>query len=272
MDMDLKNYFLSLDLTVRNLYGMTELTVHSVATEHDQMDSIGKALDGTQAKILLPDSDGQGELCVKGRHVFMGYLNENEKTLETVDENGWLHTGDFGTMDKNGITHITGRMKEIIITSGGENVAPVPIETFVKAECSAISNAFLVGDNRHFLNILVTLKTECDADGLPTEDLAIETVKWMEKLNLNYTKLHEVLAAGPDQKVLKKIQDAIESVNAKSISNAQKIQKFAILPRDFSFATGELGATLKLKRRVVEEKYRSVIEKFYETWSFVFIY
>jgi long-chain-fatty-acid--CoA ligase ACSBG len=261
MSAELKNYFLSLDLALRNKCGMTELTVFCISMLNSPLDSVGKPLDHVEAKILNPDTSGQGEICVKGRNVFMGYLNDVEKTREAIDNDRWLHTGDYGKIDSDGRVYITGRLKEIIITSGGENVPPVRVENLVKAECNAISNAFLVGDNKKYLNILITLKTEVDEKGFPTDDLTVETQKWLETLNLSYTKLGDILN---HPKVLQAIQEAINRANENAISNAQRVQKFSILPRDFSFATGELGPTMKLKRNVVTEKYRNVIEKFYE--------
>lgn len=155
--------------------------------------------------------------------------------------------------------------QELIITAGGENIPPVHIEHLVKSELSAISNAFLVGDKKKFLTMLVSLKTEMDPDtGAPKDELQTETIKWIDSLGLKYTKLTEILAAGPDKKVLKSIEDAITRANKQSISNAQKVQKFAILPHDFSVPTGELGPTLKVKRNIVAQMYDDVIEEFYK--------
>lgn len=111
--------------------------------------------------------------------------------------------------------------------------------------------------------MLATLKTELDSDGAPRDDLAPETLRWMQEMNLTYTKLSEVIAAGPDAKVMESLNEAVVRANKNSASNAQKIQKIAILPRDFSIPTGELGPTMKLKRNVVSEMYSDVIEKLY---------
>lgn len=220
--------------------------------------------ESLKSKIINPDENGHGELCVKGRHVFMGYLNEMEKTIETINDEGWLQTGDIGYIDADGYIFITGRIKELIITSGGENIPHCLIESTMKSECSIISNAFLVGDKRKFLTLLVTLKTEMDSEGAPRDEFTLETLKSLDELELGFKKLSEVLAAGPDPKVMKHIQDAVDRTNKKAISNAQRIQKFSILPHDFSISTGELGPTMKLKRNFVVNKYSDIIETFYE--------
>lgn len=169
---------------------------------------------GTKLKISNPDENGHGEVCLKGRNIFMGYNNDPEKTLETFDEDGWLKTGDLGYVDENGYLFLTGRIKELVITAGGENIPPVHVENLVKAECSAISNALLIGDKKKYLTILIALKTEVDNDGNPLDELTMESVKFMENLGLNYKNLSEVLN-GPDETVTKAIEDAIGRANKK---------------------------------------------------------
>jgi long-chain-fatty-acid--CoA ligase ACSBG len=265
MSVDTKKYFMSLDMPILEAFGMSESTGgHAMASVNDPtFESIGRNAPGTQTKIINPDANGHGEICLRGRHVFMGYIDEVDKTKEALDDEGWLHTGDIGYIDNDGFIFITGRLKEIIITAGGENIPPVHIENIVKGECSAISNALLIGDKRKFLTMLITLKTELDGEGAPREELALETLKWLETLDLKYTTMKEILASGPDPKILQSIQGAIDRANKNSISNAQKVQKFAILPHDFTIPTGELGPTMKTKRSFITDKYKDVIEKFY---------
>lgn len=267
ISVELKRYFLSLDIPICEVFGMSESAGgHTVSKADDfKLEGVGKTLPGAMTKILEPDEEGNGEICLKGRHVFMGYLNLPDKTESTIDKDGWLHTGDVGKVDEDGFLIITGRIKELIITAGGENVAPVPIEHIVKAELSVLSNAFLVGDKRKFLSMLVTLKTKMNTDtGEPLDELEEETKDWAKKLGVEVTKLSELLEKRPEP-IYKSIQQAIDRANEKSISNAQKIQKFEILPADFSLPTGELGPTMKVKRPVVVKKYHNIIESFYSS-------
>lgn len=263
---DVKKYFMSLDLPLMEAFGMSETTGgHAVTSPYDyNFETIGKTLPGTQTKIINKDEKGHGEVVIKGRHIFMGYINEEQKTREAIDDDGWMSTGDIGYIDEKGLIYITSRLKELIITAGGENIPPVHIEHLVKNELSGISNAFLIGDKRKFLSILVSIKTEMDSNGAPLDALSAESLAWMKSLGVEYTTLSAILAAGPCPKVWKSIEDGVIRANKHSISNAQKVQKFAILPADFSVPTGELGPTLKIKRNTVVEKYHDIIENFYK--------
>lgn len=153
----------------------------------------------------------------------------------------------------------------ILILIPFRNVPPNHVENLVKAEIPAISNAFLIGDRRKYLTVLVTLKTQMSPEsGIPHDELAEETLKWMRELGLSFTKLSEILDNGPDPTVLQAIHKGIERANKKSISNAQMVQKFRILPQDFSMTNGEIGPTMKVKRNVVIDKYKDIIEKMYD--------
>lgn len=158
--MEVKKYFMSVDMPLLEVYGLSETTGPTSLgdADHFRFDFVGKALPGTTIKIVNPDNDGHGEILVKGRNVFMGYMDDEEKTKEAIDEDGFLHTGDIGFIDEHGFLSITGRIKELIITAGGENIPPNIIEESVKKELPCVSNAFLVGDQKKYLTMLVTLK------------------------------------------------------------------------------------------------------------------
>ncbi|XP_058801223.1 very long-chain-fatty-acid--CoA ligase bubblegum-like [Phymastichus coffea] len=263
---EIKQYFISLDIMIIDTYGMSECAAaHSIAT-HDsfKLASVGRTLPGFGTHLDNMDSEGEGEICMSGRHVFMGYLNDPEKTKEAKDENHCLHSGDLGKMDADGFLYITGRIKELVITAGGENIPPVRIEQQLKKECHAISNAMLIGDRRKYLTMLVTLKTEVNVEtGEPLETLTKESVDWAKSLGSQVKTIKEVVD-NEDPIIHRGIQDAINRANTKAISNAQRVQKFKVLPHDFSLPTGELGPTLKLKRNVIVNKYADLIEDMYK--------
>ncbi|KAL7044176.1 hypothetical protein ACKWTF_001815 [Chironomus riparius] len=266
MSIETKKFFISLSMPIYEAYGMSESsTVHCLTSHETQIhsfESVGVCLDGTETKIINMDGNGNGEICMRGRHVFMGYLNDIQQTIQTIDDEGWLHTGDIGRIDENGLIFVNGRKKELIITSGGENIPKARIENLVKLECPAISNAFLIGDKRKFLSILLSLKTEIDENLKPKDDLAPEAQKWLTQNSLNFSTLSDILSS-KDEKIFKAFQNVIDRVNAQALSNPQRIQKFAILPNDFTIVTGELTPTLKVKRHFVLEKYRNIIDGFY---------
>lgn len=241
---DVKKYFMSIDIPILEAFGMSEAAgAHTICTyEYFNLDTIGMPLPGAKVKLQEPDDQNQGELCLNGRNIFMGYLGSEEKTKEAMYEDGWLRSGDIGTIDKKGFVYITGRLKELLITAGGENVPPVPIEQAIKNELPHISNAFLVGDKRKFLSVLLTLRTEVDPEtAAPVDQLQQSVQEWLKILECPASTVTEVLKGGPDKRILVAIQEGIDRVNAKATSNAQKIQKVALLPKDFSVATGELG-------------------------------
>nr|XP_033814310.1 long-chain-fatty-acid--CoA ligase ACSBG2-like [Geotrypetes seraphini] len=263
---DTLEYFMSINLPLYELYGMSESSgPHTISTQNSfSISSCGKELLGCKIRIDKPDKDGNGEVCYWGRDVFMGYLNMKEKTLEALDEEGWLHSGDIGKLDQHGFLYITGRIKELIITSGAENIPPILIENSVKEEVPIISNAMLIGDKRKFLSLLITLKCNIDPKtGEPQDELNLEAVQFCQKLGSRATRVSEVIGS-KDPVIYKAIQEGIERVNERAVSNAQKIQKWTILDKDFSVFGGEIGPTMKLRRPVVSQLYQVTIDAFYK--------
>ncbi|XP_066603794.1 very long-chain-fatty-acid--CoA ligase bubblegum isoform X2 [Prorops nasuta] len=263
---EVKKYFMSLDIPIMEAYGMSECSgAHTLSTEKKyRLGSVGCVMKGLKTKLDNLDNTGEGEICMAGRHIFMGYLNDPEKTKEAKDEEGWLHSGDLGRIDIDRFLYVTGRIKELIITAGGENIPPVHIEHLVLKELSALSNALLIGDKRKYLTMLVSLKTESNSDTGETLDSFTEDTKiWAKSIGSKSTTVSEVIST-KDPIIFKEIQAAIDRANLKSISNAQKVQKFRILPHDFSIPTGELGPTLKVKRNVVYKMYANLIEEMYQ--------
>ncbi|XP_072752863.1 very long-chain-fatty-acid--CoA ligase bubblegum [Anoplolepis gracilipes] len=263
---DIKKYFLSLDIPILEAYGMSECGgAHTVGNYKEyRLEGVGIPLSGVYTKLDNINEHGEGEVCMGGRHVFMGYLNEPEKTAEAKDKNGWLHSGDLGKIDTHGILSITGRIKELIITSGGENIAPLNIEQAILSELPALSNTMLIGDKRKYLTVLVTLKSNMDTEtGESLDTLTLDVLKWAKSIGSNAKTVTDVISSR-DPLIYGEIDKAIKRANAQAISNAQKVQKFEILPHDFSIPTGELGPTLKLKKNVVLNMYADLIEKMYQ--------
>lgn len=252
-------YFSSLDIPIFDLYGMSECTGPMTISYPGcwRVGTSGKPFPGTALQII-PET---GEICTKGRHVMMGYLGQIDKTRETIDTEGWLHSGDIGYIDSDGYLHITGRIKEIIITAGGENVPPVPIEDALKTALPFISNCMVIGDERKYLTMLITLKCEINPEtNEPTNKLSPAAISALEKIHCYET---EVDIARLDPHVNAAIDSALETINNRAPSRAQRVQKYHILDTDFSVPGGELGPTLKLKRPVVMKKYSAFIEFMY---------
>ncbi|KAM9360186.1 long-chain-fatty-acid--CoA ligase ACSBG2-like [Symphorus nematophorus] len=257
-------YFMSLNIPVMELYGMSESSgPHTISWNREyRITSCGKVMPGCKTKLDNPDKDGNGEICFWGRHIFMGYLNSSDKTAEAIDQDGWLHSGDLGRHDQHGFLYITGRIKELIITAGGENIPPVPIEDALKAEVPIISNAMLIGDKLKFLSMLLTLKCVVDNNGDPTDELSPEALDFCQQHGVTATKVSEIVA-NKEPAIYKAIQEGVERINARATSNAQKVQKWVILERDFSVGGGELGPTMKLRRPIVVKMYQEKINEMY---------
>ena len=173
-----------------------------------------------------------------------------------------MHSGDRGRIEKDGHLKITGRIKELIITAGGENIAPVPIEDCFKVECPPCSNIMLVGEMQRFLACLITFKADIDPEsGVPSKNLTTETRSFFKReLGLDIKTTDEACS---DNSVLEYIWKCIEATNTKSLSRAGYIRKFKLIPVDFSIPGGELTPTLKLKRKVTEKKFKYLLDEMF---------
>jgi len=264
---DVFSYFLSLDMPIEELLGSSETSgpqTGSIKGTDMKIGSVGKVYDAWEIKIDKPDHNGQGEICTRGRNCCLGYMWDDTKTQELIDSEGWVHSGDLGKFDDQGFLVVGGRSKEIIVTGGGENVAPIPIEDAIKAQMTdIISNVMVLGDKRKHLACIVTLRTELDENNQPTDNLHPFVREWADDLGCEAKTVTELLNMDNEDLRLE-ILEGIQKVNRKAISSAQKVHKFMIAPQDFSLKGGELTPTMKLKRHVVEEKYKAQIKEMYE--------
>jgi len=224
---ELLEFFHRFGITLLEAYGLTECTSCTINRPHRfKFGTVGLALPGCEVRIAEED----GEILIRGDHVFVGYLNQPEATREVLDDDGWFHSGDIGELDEEGFLRITDRKKDMIATAGGKKIAPANLENALKAASPLISQALVVGDRRPYITALITLDPEA--------------------------------AAGHDGDVRALIQPAVDRVN-EELARPEQIKRFAILPRDFSEAEGELTPTMKLKRRVCIEHFAEEIEELY---------
>ena len=231
-------FFASLDLVVQEIYGQSEGSGPTSfnLTGRTLFGSVGPALPGVDVKIAE-----DGEIIFKGPNVFLGYFKDDEATRETIDADGWLHSGDLGRFDDEGFLHITGRKKDIIITAGGKNITPKNIESGIKNH-PLVHEAVVIGDRRKFLTALISPDLE-----------AVE--KFMKERGLS----------GPVDRcreVHDSIWETVEEVN-KKLARVEQVKKITILSRPLSIETGELTPTLKVKRAKVSEHFASDIEAMY---------
>ncbi|CAI2387252.1 unnamed protein product [Moneuplotes crassus] len=265
-------FFKSIDLPVMNVYGMSECNGPETSGKPSRFaeGSVGFPIEDTHIKIDTRNKtagglENEGEICFRGRNNFIGYLNNEEKTRETLDSNGYIHSGDIGTFEDDGFVRITGRIKELIITAGGENIAPVLIEDSFKNICPIVSNMMAVGDGKKYLTALITLKVEIDTTNgknLPTKNLTLFVKTFLEE-ELGVTGVVTTEDAIKNKKVMEYLQKMVEKNNKMAASRAQTIKKFRLLPTDFSFEGGELTPTLKLRRGPTLDKYAEVIDEMY---------
>lgn len=267
LEVRIVEYFASIDIPIFDVFGQSECCGPHTSNNHSawKIGTVGRPLPGTTSK-MDPDN---GELIYSGRHIFAGYMKMADKTKETIDSDGFLHSGDVVKIDdclqdgkpNTGFVSITGRIKELIITAGGENIPPVLIEDNMKAAMPALSNCMTIGDKRKYLTILFCLQVEIDVEtGMPTNKLTTHALETSKKIGSSALTTDE---AKKCDKWKKYFDEGVVAGNAMATSRAQKIAKWSLLPTDFSEPGGELTPTLKLKRSVAQKKYSAEIEALY---------
>jgi long-chain acyl-CoA synthetase len=237
----LGHFYRGIGLTVLEGYGLTEttgaLSVNLVGAT--KIGTVGRPLPGTSVRVA-----DDGELLFRGGQVFAGYWANEEATAESLERDGWLHTGDVGEVDDEGFVRITGRKKEILVTAGGKNVAPAPLEDRIRAH-PLVSQCIVIGDRQPFIAALVTI----DPESFPA---------WAKA----HKKRGTIAELVDDPDLRAEIEAAVEDAN-RTVSRAESIRKFAILPTDWTEEAGQLTPSLKLKRNVVMRECKDEIAELY---------
>ncbi len=233
-------FFTGFDISIQEVYGQSEDTGPATFNRLDntKIGSVGTKFRGTEIKIADDD-----EILLKGPHVFLGYFKDQKATDETLID-GWLHTGDCGKVDEDGFLRITGRKKEIIVTSGGKNITPANIEKKIN-DHPMVSQSVVIGDARKFLSALITLDPDKKAE-------------WCQANAVDEATAHE------DPKLIAEIQAHMDEVVNPSFARVEHIRKFSILPREFSIEDEELTPTMKIKRRIVNKNWGGTVDAMYE--------
>ena len=240
---DLVRWYLALGVPMLEVWGMTETCGASTGVPANKMKpgSIGPAAGFNEVKL----DAATGEILVRGKNVFAGYLNQPEKTAEALTPDGWLHTGDVGVIDTDGYFRITDRMKDIIITAGGKNITPSELENDLKFS-PYITDAVVIGDKRAYLTVIIMIDQENVEKFAQDQDIPFS----------NYTSL----TRAPEVQAL--IQSELDRVN-KKFARVEQIKKFFLLETQLTAEDEELTPTMKLKRKLVEKKYEAQIEAMY---------
>lgn len=239
---EIAEFFHAAGILILEGYGLTETCPVGTFNRPDRFKfgSVGQALPGIEMKIAA-----DGEILFRGPHIARGYFNQPQATAEVFEPSGWFHTGDIGRIDEDGFLFITDRKKDLIVTAGGMNIAPQNIENMLKAD-PFISQAMVYGDRKPYPVALITLNAD-------------ELAKFAREQGILATDAAVVVK---HPKVVERVARTVEEKNSQ-LSSYARIKKFAVLPDDFTQEGGELTPTLKLKRKVVADKYLRVIEELY---------
>ncbi|GGO11509.1 AMP-dependent synthetase/ligase [Microbispora bryophytorum] len=238
----LGHFFRGVGIEVFEGWGLTETSAPSTVNipGANKIGTVGKPFPGVSIRIA-----DDGEILVKGRHVFDGYWNNERATKEAIDPEGWFHTGDVGRLDEHGYLSITGRKKEILVTAGGKNVAPAPLEDAIRAH-RLISQVMVVGDGKPFIGAIVTLDHE-----------AME--QWKQANGRSGASMAELCS---DPGVVAEVQQAVDDAN-RMVSKAEQIKKFGILDIELSEETGHVTPKQSIKRHVVARDFAKQIDELY---------
>jgi len=239
---ELAAFFVGAGLDILEGYGLTETSpvIAFNTLDHRRLGTVGRIIAGVEVQIA-----GDGEILARGPNIMKGYFNNPEATAAAIDPDGWFHTGDIGHVDADGFLHITDRKKDLIINAYGKNIAPQPIENLLKTS-AYIATPVLIGDRRKFVSLLFVpnfeaLQREAKALGITTAS-------------------NDELVSHP--KIVSVVQKEIDRFNS-TLDKQEKIRRFTMLPQDFTIEGGEITPSLKVKRRVVDEKYKSLIDAMY---------
>lgn len=238
---DIGEFFYAIGLTVIEGYGLTETSPVITANtfENLKFGTVGKPIPGVDVRI-----DEDGEILTKGPHVMNGYYKKEAASRE-VFEGGWFHTGDIGHFDEEGFLVITDRKKDIIVTSGGKNVAPQPIEGILNLN-AYISNALVIGDSRKFISALVVPNFE-------------KLEEYAKQNNISFEDHCDLVKK---EEIVRFIQEQVDR-SVPNLASYEKVKKIALLDKEFEIEKGEITPTLKVKRNIVEEKYKGIIDAMY---------
>lgn len=243
LSQEIATFFFAAGFLILEGYGLTEtaaaVTVNS--RKHLKLGTVGRAVPGANIKIAA-----DGEILVKGGMIFKGYYKRPQETSEVLNGDGWFHTGDIGIIDSDGFLKITDRKKDIIVTAAGKNIAPQNIENLLKTD-PFISQVIVHGDKRKYLSALLTLDKE-------------EVVRYAKDKHISFADYAALLKSDEINHLIK---NRIEEKN-KQLAKYESIKKFAILENEFSVETGELTPTMKVKRKFTSEKYKHILDQFYQ--------
>ncbi len=235
-------FFWAIGVRIRELYGMTENTAVCTHTPPNdvRIGKVGRPHDGVEIRIA-PD----GEILMRGPALFMGYFKNEKATRDTIDEEGWLHTGDVGELDADGYLTITDRKKDILITSGGKNISPSWIENKLKVS-PYVRESIVIGDRRKYVTALIGIELDTVGD-------------WATRKGVAFTTYQD-LSEKPEVRSL--IDEWVREVNG-TLSNVEQVKRFALLPKELDHEDGQLTATQKVRRRAISAEFAAMIEGLY---------